>query len=73
MVPPLIHDEPYGIKKSPIKKKERRKKIERICWQLEIYPFDELAARKYSMIRTQIEKDGIVRSRTSSAAGPRAR
>lgn len=50
----------YGIEKSPVKKKERRNKIERISLQLEIYPFDELAARKYSMIRTQLEKDGTV-------------
>jgi len=49
----------YGIEKSPVKKKERRNKIQRICSQLEIYPFDDLAARKYSMIRTQLEKDGI--------------
>ncbi len=50
----------YGIEKSPVKKKERRTKIERIYSQLEIHPFDELAARKYSIIRTQLEKDGIV-------------
>ncbi len=50
----------YGIEKSPVKKKERRNKIERISSQLEIYPFDELAARRYSMIRTQLEKDGTV-------------
>jgi tRNA(fMet)-specific endonuclease VapC len=50
----------YGIEKSPVKKKERRNKIERICSLLEIYPFDELAARKYSIIRTQLEKDGLV-------------
>ena len=50
----------YGIEKSPVKRKERRNKIELICSQLEIYPFDDLAARKYSMIRTQLEKDGIV-------------
>jgi len=50
----------YGIEKSPVKKKERRTKIERICSQLEIYPFDELAARKYSIIRSQLEKDGVV-------------
>ena len=50
----------YGIEKSPVKKKERRTKIERITSQLEIYPFDERAARKYSLIRTQLEKDGIV-------------
>jgi tRNA(fMet)-specific endonuclease VapC len=50
----------YGIEKSRVKKKERHKKIERIYSQLEIYPFDERAARKYSIIRTQLEKDGIV-------------
>jgi tRNA(fMet)-specific endonuclease VapC len=50
----------YGIEKSPVKKKERRNRIERICSLLEIYPFDELAARKYSIIRTQLEKDGLV-------------
>ena len=49
----------YGIEKSPARKKERHNKIQRICSQLEIYPFDDLAARKYSMIRTQLEKDGI--------------
>ena len=50
----------YGIEKSPVKKKERRNKIESICSQLEIYPFDVLAARRYSMIRPQLEKDGIM-------------
>jgi tRNA(fMet)-specific endonuclease VapC len=50
----------YGIEKSPVKKKERRNKIEQICSQLEIYPFDDLAAHKYSIIRTQLERDGIV-------------
>ena len=41
-------------------KKERRNKIELIYSQLEIYPFDELSARKYSIIRTQLEKNGLV-------------
>jgi len=50
----------YGIENSPVKKKDRRSKIEHIYSQLEIYPFDELAARKYSMIRTQLEKNGIM-------------
>ena len=50
----------YGIEKSPVKKKERRSKIERISSQLEIHPFDELAALKYSIIRTKLEKDGWV-------------
>ena len=50
----------YGIEKSPVKKKERLNKIERISSQLEIHPFDELAARKYSTIRAKLEKDGLV-------------
>ena len=50
----------YGIEKSPVKKKERRNKIEHICSQLDLYTFDKPAARKYSMIRAQLEKDGIV-------------
>ena len=50
----------YGSEKSPVRKKERRNKIERIYSQLEVYPFDEPAAHKYSMIRAQLEKDGVV-------------
>ena len=50
----------YGIEKSPVKKKERRNKIERISSQLEIHAFDELAARKYAIIRSQLEKNGLV-------------
>ena len=50
----------YGIEKSPVKKKERLNKIERISSQLEVHPFDELAARKYSIIRAKLEKDGLV-------------
>ena len=50
----------YGIEKSPFKKKERRNKIERISSQLEIHSFDELSARKYAMIRNQLEKIGLV-------------
>ena len=50
----------YGIEKSPVKKKERRNKIERIYSLLEIYPFDEPAALKYAIIRTQLEKDGLM-------------
>jgi len=50
----------YGIEKSPVKKKERLKKIERISSQLEILPFDERSARKYSIIRAKLEKDGLV-------------
>ena len=50
----------YGIEKSPVKKKVRRNKIERISSQLEIHAFDEAAARKYAIIRSQLEKDGMI-------------
>ena len=50
----------YGIEKSPVKKKERRTKINRICTQLEIYPFDEPAAKKYSLIRPGLERTGLI-------------
>lgn len=48
----------YGIEKSPIKKKERRLKIERIKSTLAIYPFNEPAAAKYGGIRATLEKAG---------------
>ena len=48
----------YGIEKSPAKKKERRKKIERIKSHLDIYPFNEHAAVTYGIIRAQLEKIG---------------
>lgn len=48
----------YGIEKSSIKKKKRRLKIERIKSQLELYPFNEAAAKKYSAIRAAVEKQG---------------
>jgi tRNA(fMet)-specific endonuclease VapC len=48
----------YGIEKSPVKKKERRAKIEQIKSQLEIYSFNEAAAVKYGVIRTSLEKQG---------------
>ncbi len=50
----------YGIEKSPIKKKERKFKIEKISSLLDIYPFDEAAAGKYAIIRAQLEKNGMV-------------
>jgi tRNA(fMet)-specific endonuclease VapC len=50
----------YGIEKSPVKKKERRAKIEQIRSVLEIHPFDEPAAAKYGIIRAQLEKKGLV-------------
>ena len=49
----------YGIEKSPVKKKLRRDRIEAICSQLDIYPFDQDAARKYATIRSHLEKKGI--------------
>jgi tRNA(fMet)-specific endonuclease VapC len=48
----------YGIEKSPVKRKERRNKIERIKSQLDIYPFNENAVGKYGVIRVQLEKQG---------------
>ena len=48
----------YGIEKSPIKKKERRLKIEHIKSELDIYAFNEQAAVKYGAIRAALEKRG---------------
>ena len=57
----------YRIEKSPVKKKERRNRIERISSQLEIHPFDELSARKYAMIRSQKKKrTGYKRKRSTN-------
>ncbi|MBW2065979.1 MAG: type II toxin-antitoxin system VapC family toxin [Deltaproteobacteria bacterium] len=50
----------YGIEKSPVKKKERRLKIEEIASLLNLYSFDEAAARKYAFIRAQLEREGTV-------------
>lgn len=50
----------YGIEKSPVKKKARRAKIERICSQLEIFPFDASAALEYGPIRAKLEKQGMI-------------
>ena len=50
----------YGIAKSPTKKRERRGKIQRICSQLEIHVFDELAAHHYGILRSQLEIQGMV-------------
>ncbi len=41
-----------------MEKKERRKKIERIKSQLDIYPFNERAAVKYGFVRALLEKKG---------------
>ena len=48
----------YGIEKSPVKKKARRLKIERIVLLLDLYPFGESAAEKYGVVRAQLEKEG---------------
>ena len=50
----------YGIEKSPHKKRERRLKINRIFTSLAFYSFDEAAAEKYAVIRTQLEKKGMI-------------
>lgn len=50
----------YGIEKSPLKKQERQQKINRISSLLGIYTFDEAAAAKYAVIRTQLEKEGRI-------------
>ena len=50
----------YGIEKSPVKKKERRSKIEKISSLLSVYPFDEAAAANYAVIRAQLERKGVV-------------
>lgn len=50
----------YGIEKSPMKKKERRLKIKKISSLLVLYSFDEAAAGKYSIIRVQLKKEGMV-------------
>ena len=48
----------YGIEKSPVKKKERRLKIERISLLLDLYPFGESAAGQYAIVRAQLEREG---------------
>jgi tRNA(fMet)-specific endonuclease VapC len=50
----------YGIEKSPVKKKDRRLKIGKISSILDLYSFDESAAGKYAVIRTQLEREGRV-------------
>lgn len=48
----------YGIEKSPVRKRERRHKIQQITSLLHLYPFDERAAQKYAVVRSQLEKTG---------------
>ncbi len=49
----------YGIRKSNVKKKERLDKIESICAQIDIFPFDKTAADNYGTIRVYLERRGI--------------
>ena len=49
----------YGIRKSNTKRKERLRKIESICSQLQIFSFDKPAADKYGTIRVYLENLGI--------------
>ena len=48
----------YGIEKSPIRKLDRRQKIDSICSQLEVVVFEEHAAEKYSIIRAYLKRKG---------------
>ena len=50
----------YGIEKSPVKKKERRSKIDQISSLLELYSFNEAAAEEYAVIRAELERKGIM-------------
>lgn len=50
----------YGIEKSPVKKKERRSKIERISSVLAVHPFDEAAAGAYAVMRARLERQGVM-------------
>lgn len=50
----------YGIEKSPVKKKERQEKIRQILSLLALYSFDEAAAGEYAIIRSQLEREGII-------------
>ena len=50
----------YGIEKSPHKKRERQRKIQQINAELRVYPFDEVAARKYAVNRAELERNGTV-------------
>lgn len=49
----------YGIEKSPVKKRDRRQKINSICSQLEVLEFDKPAAQRYATTRVHLEKNGI--------------
>jgi tRNA(fMet)-specific endonuclease VapC len=48
----------YGIEKSPMRTKERRSKLKQISSVLGMHSFDEAAAREYTVIRAQLEREG---------------
>jgi len=50
----------YGIEKSPVKKRERTKKIGEIVALLKVFPFEEQAAKHYGIIRANLEKTGTI-------------
>ena len=50
----------YGIEKSPVKKEERRLKIDQISSVLDLHSLDESSAEEYAVIRSQLEKRGLV-------------
>lgn len=49
----------YGIEKSPVKKEQRRYKIDSICSQLDILSFDDNAAQQYALVRADLERKGV--------------
>ena len=49
----------YGIAKSPVKKDERRWKIQRIREELTLFDFNENAATTYGFIRASLERQGL--------------
>jgi len=50
----------YGIEKSPVRKRERKKKLDLIAGRIEIFPFDAEASRHYAPIRAHLERKGTV-------------
>ena len=48
----------YGIRWSPVKKRDRQGKIDSIVSMLNVHPFDELATQTYAVVRCQLESSG---------------
>jgi len=48
----------YGIERSPVRKQERRTRLQQIASVLHLYPFDEDAAEQYAVVRVQLERSG---------------